>query len=115
VTGKNAPKKRPSWRAWWPLSRTEAAVQSEMGRAPVRWACTVKERTGSLGKEEREMRGVEVVREIVRSDRLEPDPAWAKAIVLPVLKKVLLIPTSPKTTRQEGFPAKVMSILCEYR
>lgn len=61
------------------------------------------------------MRGVEVVREIVRNDRLEPDPAWAKAIGLPVLERVLLIPTSPKTTRKEGFPANVTLILCEYR
>ncbi len=90
-------------------------MQSEMGRAPVRWACTVKERTGSLGKEEREMRGVEVVREIVRSDRWELGSAWANAIVLPVFKRFQLTPTSPKSIRKIGFPAKVMSILCEYR
>ena len=66
VSGKNAPKKTPSWRAWWPLSKTEPAVQRVIGRAAVPWARTVSKRTGSRGSAEREIHGVEVPRETVR-------------------------------------------------
>lgn len=69
------------------MSRTEPAVQRVIGRASVRWALTVKERTGSLDKAEREMRGFEVVKETVRCEPLLPDSvfAWATAIVVSYL------------------------------
>ena len=57
-------------------------MQRVMGPGPVRWAWTVMDKTGSLGKEDREMRGVEVVRESARRDGVLPDSAWATAIVL---------------------------------
>lgn len=55
-------------------------MQRVMGRVLVHWAWMVKERTGSLGEEEREMRGFEVVRDSVRCDKLLLDSAWAFAI-----------------------------------
>lgn len=68
-------------------------MQRVIGRASVRWAWTVKEKTGSLGTADREMRGVEVVKEMVRCEPLLPDcgSAWANAIVIPYFDQLWTI------------------------
>lgn len=53
-----------------------------MGRVPVHRAWTVKKRTELLGKEDREIRGFEVVKEKVMCALLGPDSAWTTDIVL---------------------------------
>lgn len=73
MRGRNAALKTASWRAWWSLSRTELAVQRVMSWASVRWVWTVKDKMGALGREDREMRGVEVVKDSVRCDRVNFD------------------------------------------
>ena len=59
------------------------AVQRVTGRASVHWARTVNEKTGSLGKADREMREVEVAKETVRGGPPLSDASWADAITLP--------------------------------
>lgn len=44
-----------------------------MSWASVRWVWTVKDKMGALGREDREMRGVEVVKDSVRCDRVNFD------------------------------------------
>lgn len=53
-----------------------------MGRSSVLWTWTVKQRTGSLDKEDREMGGFEVVNEKVMCASLMSCSAWTTAIVL---------------------------------
>ncbi len=70
-SGSIAPLKRPSCRSCWPLSRMVPSVQrvtAEAGLAEETMrAVTIRWRTGIVGLADKEIVGVDVVRETVRS------------------------------------------------
>lgn len=88
-------------------------MQRVMSPASVRLAWTIIEGTASLGKEDREMRGFEVVRETVKWAEILPDSAWAIALVPPYFNQFWQMIACPERCYQNFQCTHLGMLHCE--